>query len=159
MAKSLGSKKKSAKSARRAKSGGKSSMPGLGDNRIPKKKDVEDIYRRLDDLHNEKETNAAEYMADIKAVLEEGSNKLGVSRKVLREEYIERRHQQKRTARINALDVNEAEALERLEAAFGNEETPFGRYVHGMNEDRRTKAANAADEEIAKEGDKAGIED
>lgn len=107
-----------------------------GQNIIPKSKDLENLFRRLDNVHDAAESDAAEHRTDAKALYEEGANKFGCSRKVLGDLYREHRSALKREKRRNNWEASERDDMDRLCAAL--EGTPMGAFLR----ERMGEAAN-----------------
>lgn len=93
------------------------------------------FVKRLDKLHDDKETQNAEYMSDIGHVYEDMADKLGVPRALCRQFFsTDRRARKAAAARAEMLE-SERDALETLEAAFGPD-SGFGAWA-------KQKAADA----------------
>lgn len=106
----------------------KKDAPSIGHNLSKIKADGGSFIKRLEKLHDEKESKNAEFMADIGNVYEDMADKLGVPRKLCREFFSENRAAQKRAAKRAEMVESEVETLEMLEAAFGPE-SGFGNWA------------------------------
>lgn len=116
--------------------------------RIPTKKEMEGFFNRLDRLFEAKASKNAEFMTDIKAVYEEASSKLGVSRKVFRLYFGKYQSENRFADTLAELEPKETDDVDRLMAAgqaFG-EDTPFGAYCVAQGGLREGANAAAHDE-------------
>jgi len=96
------------------------------------RKALEKFFAKLDKLHDDNESRTGEFAADCKEVFEEASDKLSITRKVLRHEYSRRRSHFKRLKREAEFEDSERENLERVRAALGDlADTPLGRAATG----------------------------
>lgn len=127
---------KKSRSRRRNTGGAKQAgdaLAGEGHNTLIKTKEVADFFKKLDNIHDKKESENAKHMADIKALYDQAASECGVSRAVFREVYSEHRHQTKLADKYKEWDEEKRDGHDRLMAAaasFGN--TPFGIYAQAM---------------------------
>lgn len=97
----------------------KGDAPSIGHNLSSLKTNGGAFIKRLERLHDEKESKNAEFLADIGNVYQDMSDKLGVPRKICRDFFSMNRADQKRAAKRAEMVESEVDTLEMLEAAFG----------------------------------------
>ena len=120
------SQKKATKSDRKqaATSG---PLASTGHNLRKVKEAVVPFAERYNSLLNAKEENAAEYMSDVKELLEEAANDLGCPRKIVRQALQDQRRQIKQGDKEAELEPTERDQLETLRDALGLfSDTPLG---------------------------------
>ena len=123
----MGEKLKKEKKARTPKEP-KPDAPSIGDNIDAIRAAAEPIFDKLDRINDQRESKIGEFMSDIKSVLDEGANDIGVPRAILREVYNEHRRKVKQAAKAKELEPSERDAMEALRDAMGLD-TPFGEYA------------------------------
>lgn len=83
--------------------------------------------KRYNNLLDDKESRDGEIMASVKDLIEEGAQKLGCPRKVLRIALKEQRAEMKREAREKEMEPDTLDALDKLRDALGLfSDTPLG---------------------------------
>lgn len=97
----------------------KGDAPSIGHNLSSIKLNGGPFLKRLEKLHDDKESANGEAMADINNVYTDMADKLGVPRKLCRQFFSENRSAQKRAAKLAEMVASEVDTLEMLEAAFG----------------------------------------
>lgn len=116
--------------ARKLKKDGDTGETRRDHNSAHDKKAMTEFYERLDRLHNDFESTAGEFRSDVKEVLNEAADELGISRKVLGHDYRARRAEMKRKKKEEGFEAPEKESLERIRAALGDlADTPLGQTV------------------------------
>lgn len=91
------------------------------------KKSLADFFQRLDNLHEDFESKAGEFRADVKALYGDAAAKLGVPRKVIRHAYTTLRAKRKLEARESEMEQSERDHLDLIRASLGDfADTPLG---------------------------------
>jgi uncharacterized sporulation protein YeaH/YhbH (DUF444 family) len=121
---------------KRGRGKAKTDGPGMGHNITQIRKEAEPIFKRLANKQRDMETAMGEFRVDLKNLYEEGANKIGCSRKVLREEFRRYIYNLKAEQRELELEASERAEIEALRAAL--EGTPFGSYVAGTLAEPKT---------------------
>jgi hypothetical protein len=107
-----------------------SESPSMGHNLTTIRKDAEPIFQRLAKLQADMESQMGEFRVDFKNLYEEGANKIGCSRKILRKEFRRYLNNLRQEQEEQEMEASEREQIETLRAALGD--TPFGRYIEGQ---------------------------
>lgn len=128
------------KAARKKKDNG-DGAPGIGHNITAIKKAAAPLFKRLDALFDEMESQMGEFRVDIKNLYEEGANTIGVKRQVLRKVYGQYRRAKKDEAAENEMEASEHDDYVALRDAMGMD-TPFGAFAARKAEETASKAAD-----------------
>lgn len=100
---------------------------GAGHNIAEVRKVAEDIFKRCFTLQEEMDSAMGEFRVDFKNLYEEGANKAGVSRAVIRGEFNRMKALRRLQDNDNDLEGEAKEETERLRAALDG--TPFAKYL------------------------------